>query len=79
LAAVMLDGKMIQTGGRARMPSAGCYLTRLKTGSDDTFGIIADLKLRLFGSAESFQTAICNFKQAIDPDNVMNPDKIFGL
>lgn len=60
--AVMADGSVVKTGGRARKSSAGYDLTRLLVGSEGTLGIITALNLRLFGVPETILAAICPFK-----------------
>jgi len=45
--AVMADGSIIRSGGRARKSAAGYDLTRLLIGSEGTLGIITELTLRL--------------------------------
>jgi D-lactate dehydrogenase (cytochrome) len=62
LTAVMADGSMIRTGGRARKSSAGYDLTRLLVGSEGTLGVITSLTLRLFGLPETILSAVCPFK-----------------
>lgn len=62
LTAVMADGSIIRTGGRARKSSAGYDLTRLLVGSEGTLGIITELRLRLQGTPESITAAVCGFR-----------------
>lgn len=47
LTAVMADGSVMTTGGRARKSAAGLDLTRLLIGSEGTLGIITELTLKL--------------------------------
>lgn len=47
LKAVMADGSILTTGGRARKSAAGLDLTRLLIGSEGTLGIITELTLKL--------------------------------
>lgn len=47
LKAVMANGDVVVTGGRARKSAAGLDLTRLLIGSEGTLGIITELTLKL--------------------------------
>jgi D-lactate dehydrogenase (cytochrome) len=61
LTAVLADGSVIKTGGRARKSSAGYDLTRLLVGSEGTLGIIVSLTLKLYGIPETILSAVCPF------------------
>ncbi len=61
LKAVLPDGRVIKTGGRARKSSAGYDLTRLIVGSEGTLGVITELTLRLQGIPEAMSAAIASF------------------
>ena len=61
LTAVLADGSVIKTGGRARKSSAGYDLTRLIVGSEGTLGIITSLTLKLYGIPETIVSAVCPF------------------
>jgi D-lactate dehydrogenase (cytochrome) len=61
LTAVMADGSVVKTGGRARKSSAGYDLTRLLVGSEGTLGIITGLTVRLYGLPETILAAACPF------------------
>jgi D-lactate dehydrogenase (cytochrome) len=61
LSAVMADGSLLHTGGRARKSSAGYDLTRLLVGSEGTLGVITRLTLKLYGIPEVILSAVCPF------------------
>jgi D-lactate dehydrogenase (cytochrome) len=61
LTAVMPDGQVIRTGGRARKSAAGYDLTRLLIGSEGTLGIITELTLKLHGIPEAISAGLCGF------------------
>jgi D-lactate dehydrogenase (cytochrome) len=60
--AVMADGSIVRTAGRARKSAAGYDLTRLLVGSEGTLGIITELTVRLYGIPETILAAVCPFK-----------------
>ena len=61
LQAVLPDGRIIRTGGRARKSSAGYDLTRLMIGSEGTLGVITELTLKLQGIPEKIAGGVCSF------------------
>jgi D-lactate dehydrogenase (cytochrome) len=61
LSAVMADGSVIHTGGRARKSSAGYDLTRLLVGSEGTLGVITSLTLKLQGIPQAISGGVCPF------------------
>lgn len=61
LTAVLADGRIVTTGGRARKSSAGYDLTRLLVGSEGTLGIITSLTLKLYGIPETILSGVCEF------------------
>ncbi|MEM7026357.1 MAG: FAD-linked oxidase C-terminal domain-containing protein, partial [Pseudomonadota bacterium] len=71
LTAVMADGAIIRTGGRARKSSAGYDLTRLLVGSEGTLAVITEIRLRLFGIPEAMSSAVCSFPTIEDAVNTV--------
>jgi D-lactate dehydrogenase (cytochrome) len=61
LEAVLADGSITTTGGRARKSSAGYDLTRLLVGSEGTLGIITQITLKLHGIPETILSGVCPF------------------
>ncbi|NDW01043.1 FAD-binding oxidoreductase [Salipiger sp. PrR002] len=61
LKAVLADGRMIETGTRARKSAAGFDLTALFVGSEGTLGLVTELTLRLHGIPEAVSAGICAF------------------
>ena len=71
LTAVLADGRVIRTGGRARKSAAGYDLTRLLIGSEGTLGIITEVTLRLHGIPEAVSSAVCSFADVADAVNTV--------
>jgi D-lactate dehydrogenase (cytochrome) len=61
LTAVLADGRVVTTGGRARKSAAGYDLTRLLIGSEGTLGVITSLTLKLYGIPETILSGVCVF------------------
>ena len=62
LTAVLANGEIVRTGGRAPKSSAGYDLTRLFVGAEGTLGLITELTLRLHGQPAAVSSAICAFE-----------------
>ncbi len=61
LVAVLPNGEIVRTAGRARKSSAGYDLTRLLVGSEGTLGIVTEITLKLHGIPEAISAGICPF------------------
>ena len=77
--AVMADGQIIRTGGRARKSAAGYDLTRLLIGSEGTLGIITELTIRLHGIPEAIAGGVCSFNSIGDACRAVTECLLYGI
>jgi len=68
---VLADGRIINTGSRARKTSAGYDLTGLMVGSEGTLGLMTEITLRLQGQPEAISSAVCAFPTISDAVNAV--------
>lgn len=71
LTAVLADGRVIRTGGRARKSAAGYDLTRLLVGSEGTLAVITEVTLRLHGIPQAVSSAVCAFPDVVSAVNAV--------
>lgn len=61
LTAVMPDGRIVNTGGRARKSAAGYDLSHLLVGSEGTLAVITEVCVKLAHIPPSISAAVCAF------------------
>jgi FAD/FMN-containing dehydrogenases len=79
LTAVMGDGRIMRSAGRARKSAAGYDLTRLLLGSEGTLAIIADLTVRLHPRPEAIHAAVATFSTVTQACNAAIQSLQLGL
>ena len=79
LEAVLADGSIIRTGGRARKSSAGYDLTGLLVGAEGTLGVITELTVRLHGIPEAISAATCSFASVEEACRAVIDTVQFGI
>jgi len=73
LSAVLPDGELIRTGGRARKSASGYDLTHLLCGSEGTLAVITEVQLKVYGLPEAHSAAVCDFPDVASAiDSVIN-------
>jgi len=71
LTVVLMDGRIIRTGSRARKSAAGYDLTHLFVGSEGTLGIITELTVRLHGRPAASSSACVQFEDLEEAVNAV--------
>jgi D-lactate dehydrogenase (cytochrome) len=61
LTVITPDGRIINTGSRARKSASGYDLTRVYVGSEGTLGVITEVQLKLYGIPEVMSSGVCAF------------------
>ena len=79
LEAVLADGRIIRTGGRARKSSSGYDLRSLLVGSEGTLGVITELTLRLYGRPQAVASGACFFATLHDAVQAVIETDLLGI
>jgi glycolate oxidase len=79
LTAVLADGRILRTGGKAIKDVVGYDLTALLTGSEGTLGIITEALLRLTARPRFTRTALAEFAALADASRAVSAILAAGL
>ncbi|WP_280564343.1 FAD-linked oxidase C-terminal domain-containing protein [Chromohalobacter sp. 48-RD10] len=76
---VMPDGRIVETGTRARKSAAGYDLTHLMIGAEGTLGIITELNVKLHGLPEAISSATVAFEDVTGAVNAVIASIQYGI
>jgi glycolate oxidase len=79
LKAVLADGRVLWTGGKAIKNVTGYNLTQLLVGSEGTLGVITEVLLRLISKPEYVRTALAEYSLLDDASRTVNAILTAGI